>query len=341
MNMADTPRMREPDPDGVDGAGPTGGELREQVSAALLDRLELISTDTIAILPHRGAEALDSEQCRRLVALLAQLLIVAVRDGRIDFRGSMVGDLHRLVLERGLSTEWIFVLGYMTERAAFDQLAMSEVGATTEPWPVVVQLVRRASFDVLAAFAERVQLEPRVAPMVDRLTTLYTRSLFDAVLAKEAERAGRHGHSMSIILFDVDRLADVNRNYGYGVGDKLLERLGILIRKYFRLHDWVARYSEDAIVVLLTQGEGDQTADLAEQTRRTIEERLWFTDHRTDQRVPVTVSAAVVNLTVPVGGVIDANRLLADAESTLDRAKQRGRNRVERLDRSPGSENAS
>ena len=53
---------------------------------------------------------------------------------------------------------------------------------------------------------------------------------------------------------------------------------------------------------------------------------------RTDHAVPVTLSAAVINVKVAVGDVIDPERLLADAEAAVERAKQHGRNRVERVD---------
>ena len=72
------------------------------------------------------------------------------------------------------------------------------IGATSEPWPLVAQLVRRASFDVLAAYTERTQLEPAGSTVIDRLTTLYSRVTFDAVLGKEVDRAGRSGQPLSI-----------------------------------------------------------------------------------------------------------------------------------------------
>ncbi len=156
--------------------------------------------------------------------------------------------------------------------------------------------------------------------------------MFEAVLAKELERAGRSGNAISLILFDVDRLSDINQEFGYGVGDKILERLGILIRQYFRQHDWVARHSEDSIAVLLTRTDADSAAELADQVRASVAERLEFTDHRSDRPVRVTVSAAVINLNVAAGDVVDADRLLADAEAAMDRSKQHGRNRVERVD---------
>jgi diguanylate cyclase (GGDEF)-like protein len=237
------------------------------------------------------------------------------------------------MLERALSTERLFMFAYLIERTALDELALDDaIGATSEAWPLVAQFVRRASFDLLAASTEHARLEPSDRTVTDRLTTLHTRPLFDAVLAKEVERAVRYGHAISLILFDVDRLSAINQEHGYGVGDRILERLGILIRQFFRQHDWVARHSEDSIAVLLTGSDAAHASSLAERVRTTVEERLEFTDHHSDRTASVTISAAVVNVQPAVGNVVDPERLLADAEAAVGRAKQQGRNRVERVD---------
>ena len=308
-------------------------DLRQQISSLILDRAALLTWDTVAVFPFTGTEMLEPEYCNRVGYLLVQLMAMAVREGRVDSRSGFIADLNRVALERTLSAERLFSFVYLLERTIMDELALSDtIGATSEPWPVVAQIVRRASFDLVAAYTERLQQEPAEAAIIDRLTTLYTRVMLEAVLAKEVERAGRFGYPMSLILFDVDHLSTINKQHGYGVGDRILERLGILIRKYFRQHDWVARHSEDAIVVLLPLTDADNASELAERVRATVEERLGFTDHRNDQAVQVTVSAAVVNIEVSVGDVIDPERLMADAEAAVERAKQLGRNRVERLD---------
>jgi diguanylate cyclase (GGDEF)-like protein len=308
-------------------------DLRQRISAAMLERADAISGDAVAIFPYCGVETLDAAYCGRLGHFLTLLLAFAVRDGRVDPRGGLVADMHRIVLERVLPLERLFSFVYFTERTTLDELALNDsFGTTSEPWPVVGQIVRRASFDLLGAYTGRTQLEPSDAAILDKLTTLYTRPMLDAVLAKELERAGRFGDTVSLILFDVDRLSAVNREHGYGVGDRILERLGILIRQYFRQHDWVARHSEDSIAVLLTRTDAEHVTELAERVRATVEERLGFTDHRNDQAVSVTLSAAVINLRVAIGDVIDPERLLADAEHAVNRAKQQGRNRVERVD---------
>src|SRR5437667_252208 len=240
-----------------DANGNVQDDLRQQVSAIVLERVDVVTADTVAIFPYSGAETLDAEYCHKLGRLLAELLALVIRDGRIDPLGGFVQDLHRVVLERALSMERLFTFAYLTERTTLDELALSEtIGPTTEPWPLVAQLVRRASFDLLGAYAGRAQLEPGDAAIIDKLTTLHTRPMLDAVLAKEIERAGRFGSAFSLILFDVDRLSAINQ-HGYGVGDKVLERLGILIRQYFRHHDWVARYAEDSIAVLLNSTDAD------------------------------------------------------------------------------------
>jgi diguanylate cyclase (GGDEF)-like protein len=308
-------------------------DLRQQVAAIMHDRAPALVSDTVAIFPFIGNELLEPDYCKRLGDIAVQLLSLAIREGRVDPRSGGIAELNRVALERSVLAGRLFTLVYLLERSALDELAVSEaVGATSEPWPLVAQLVRRASFDVLAAYTERLQLDPKESIVVDKLTTLYARPMFDAALAKEIVGAGRYGYAISVILFDVDRLSQINQEHGYGVGDKILERLGILIRQYFRHQDWVARYSEDSIVVLLARTGGAPANELAERVRATVQDRLEFIDHRTDKPVRVTISAAVVTVPGKVGETVDTERLLADAEAALDRAKQQGRNRVERVD---------
>jgi diguanylate cyclase (GGDEF)-like protein len=316
-------------------------DLREQIAAAIQDRGSVLVWDTVAIFPYSGTELLDSDYCNRIGDVVVQMLLLAIRNGKIDPRGGIVADLHRIAQDRSLMAGRLFTFVYLFERSTLDELALNDtIGATSEAWPLVAQIVRRASFDLVAAYTERLQLEPSDAAVIDKLTTLHTRSLFDAALGKELERAGRFGHPLSLILFDVDHLSAINQEHGYGVGDRVLERVSILIRQYFRQHDWVARHSEDAIVVLLSRTDGEHAMDLAERVRATVEERLEFVDHRNNKPVRVTLSAAVVNVECSIGDIVDAERLLADAELAVERAKQQGRNRVVRVDNYSGKSQA-
>src|SRR5438552_734166 len=85
-----------------EASGDIQGDLRQQTSAVLLERVDAVTADTVAIFPYSGAETLDNEYCHRLGLLLTQLLAVAVRDGSLDARGGSVADLRHIVAERSL-----------------------------------------------------------------------------------------------------------------------------------------------------------------------------------------------------------------------------------------------
>ena len=65
-------------------------DLRQRISAVLLERVDTITADTVEIFPFSGAEPLDSAYCESVGQLLVQLLAFSVRDGRLDPRGAFV-----------------------------------------------------------------------------------------------------------------------------------------------------------------------------------------------------------------------------------------------------------
>jgi len=204
------------------------------------------------------------------------------------------------------------------------------LGATSEPWAVVAHAIRRATLEILGAHAEQIAGRDVPVAVRDALTTLIASPVFDLALEQEIQRAIRHQHSLAMLLFDIDDLSQINREYAWGVGDRLLERMGILARRFFRTHDWVARHGTDAIAVLLPEATLDQAATLAARFNETVQHRLILQDHNTDVTKIVTVSAAALG-TDFVQSEIDAAYVMAEAEAAVLRAKLDGRNRIERV----------
>ena len=307
-------------------------ELRQHIARILEHRAEALANDATAVSPFGAVEGGDDELLARLASLLLRLLISAARDGRIDARSADVSDLRRTVRDRRLPVPDLFNLVYLLERAALDELALDEsFGVTSEPWPSIAQIIRRASFAIVSAFADRLSQEAGEDALMDALTTLHTRPVLLAVLEKEIQRSERFGHPFALIVFDVDRLAEINEKHGYGLGDRVIERIGIVLRNYFREQDWVTRCAGDRFAVLLPETQQEHAAQLAERVRVTVEERLALRDHRTDEQVPVTVSVALVSLEA-VDASIRADAVMREAEQAVNRAKLGGRNRVERVD---------
>ena len=312
-------------------------DLRRHVAYQLEERQDVIVADSVATFPLSSeSRRLDANYCVRLGNLVTRLLVTAILDGRLDARGPGISELAALLADREVSPEQLFTFTHIVMSTAIDELSLDpRVGANTEPWPQACQIVRRAAFDVLGAWTTRMVYSPQGAAIEDPLTTLHTRPVLDAVLPKECARAERFEHWVSLILLDIDNLSAINKAHGYGVGDRILERAGILLRTYFRQHEWVARYDEDTIAVLLPETTPDDAITLAERTRSMIEERLTFRDYRTEQRAVVTVSVAVASARAIEGEPIDPARLSAEAVAALQRAKKGGRSRVERVELLP------
>ncbi|MEO8680007.1 MAG: diguanylate cyclase [Vicinamibacterales bacterium] len=320
-------------------AAQTGGDLdlRRHVAHHLVDRRDVIVADTVATFPlAAGSRRLDADYCMRLGNHVVRLMSEAILAEHLDPRSAEISDLMAIVLEREVTPDQLFGFVQIVMTTAIDELSLDgRVGANTEPWPQASQIVRRAAFDLLAAWTTRSVDMPQRTSIEDVLTTLHTRPVLDAVLPKECHRAERFEHWLSMMLVDVDNLSAINKAHGYGVGDRILERLGILLRTYFRQHDWVARFSEDCMAVLLPETTPADALVLAERTRTMVEDRLTFRDYRTDQRAIVTVSVAVVSARALEGEPIDGVTFQAAVEEALERAKAGGRNRVEHVKLQP------
>ena len=307
-------------------------ELRNQVAHALESRADTIVNDAVAVFPFAGMEGVSAEDSARLAGLILQLIAAAVRDEGLDSRSAIVADAREVAVAKNMSIRPMFGLVYVMERSALDELALDDsFGATSEPWPSIAQIVRRGSFEVLAALSERLAREPDTASLIDPLTTLHTRPVLLAALEKEIQRSERFGHPFALILLDVDHLSDINAKHGYGAGDRVLERIGILVRQYFRDQDWVVRSSGDTFAVLLPETLPEHAEQLADRVRKTVEQRLELHDYRSAEQVPVTVSVGLL-IAESVDQTIRADQLILEVKEAVNRAKQSGRNRVERVD---------
>jgi diguanylate cyclase (GGDEF)-like protein/excisionase family DNA binding protein len=305
-------------------------ELRQHIAERMRERRDVIVADTVATFPVTAdSRRLDANYCVRLGNVTTRLLADAIVDGRLDARGSGISELAGLVTDREVSPDQLFTFVHIVMNTTIDELSLDDrVGVNTEPWPQTAQIVRRAAFDLLGAWTTRLMYMPQHGAIEDSLTTLHTRPVLDAVLPKECCRAERFEHWLTLMLIDIDSLSAINKAHGYGVGDRILERMGILLRTYFRQHDWVTRYEEDAIAVLLPETNPEDAMTLAERTRTMIEERLTFRDYRTEQRAIVTVSIAVTSARALQGEPVDHQIFSRECEAALERAKVSGRNRV-------------
>lgn len=160
------------------------------------------------------------------------------------------------------------------------------------------------------------------AATTDDLTGLANRRSFQEVLEKEVARAGRYGHSLSLLMLDIDHFKEVNDSYGHTVGDEVLRRLGKVLRTDLRNIDLPARYGGEEFAVIMPHTPKPYAGSVAERLRMNVEESNLF---HTDRLRTVTVSIGVA--AYPVDAT-DVDSLIDAADNALYQAKREGRNRV-------------
>jgi diguanylate cyclase (GGDEF)-like protein len=151
----------------------------------------------------------------------------------------------------------------------------------------------------------------------DTLTGLANRRLFEEALEREVGRASREGSQLSLVVMDLDHFKSVNDTYGHQTGDEVLRQVGAALTATCRAMDLPARYGGEEFVVLLPDCPSHAALEVADRLRSAVSEHV--------TTLPVTLSAGVATLP---DNAVDADRLVAAADSALYDAKGAGRDRT-------------
>jgi diguanylate cyclase (GGDEF)-like protein len=177
-----------------------------------------------------------------------------------------------------------------------------------------------------AASVENVALHELVSEqaITDELTGLANNRAFRDVARKEAARAQRFGHELSLVILDIDDFKQVNDTYGHLQGDAVLRRVARVLDAESRGIDEPARYGGEEFVVALPETGLEGAVEVAERIRSRIEaQAIPIIGGDGDLRVTASLGAA----TMP-GAADDVQGLIAAADAALYEAKREGKNRV-------------
>ncbi len=163
--------------------------------------------------------------------------------------------------------------------------------------------------------------------ITDPLMGIYNRRYLERRLAEEVARAQRYGAPLSVFLLDIDQLKDINKSHGRRTGDQVLVHLGKLLLEYVRESDEVARYDQDAVLVMTPNTAIHDTHLLADRIRQRVEVHPLLLNARTDkeERIAIRISVGVATMQ---GSFDSLEKLLQRAEVALQQARQDGGNRV-------------
>ncbi|WP_051203073.1 GGDEF domain-containing protein [Desulfovibrio aminophilus] len=154
----------------------------------------------------------------------------------------------------------------------------------------------------------------------DPLTGLANRSRFFEEAAREIGRARRNGHSLAVLMVDIDYFKRINDTCGHDVGDAALRAFAGLCGGLLRGQDLAARLGGEEFGLLLPETDGEGGLVLAERLRAGVE------GMRLEGLAgPMTISVGVAEVLPGEEGVDAA---LSRADHALYEAKRAGRNRA-------------
>jgi diguanylate cyclase (GGDEF)-like protein len=145
---------------------------------------------------------------------------------------------------------------------------------------------------------------------------------FGEQMTRLLAEADRYGHSVSLVLIDIDHFKKVNDTWGHEAGDSVLRQVARTIQDGLRTVDICVRYGGEEIALLLAQTDSAHAVEVAERLRARVAAQPV---RHGPAEIPVTASFGVATYpeTVKV-----RDQLFPSADKALYIAKHAGRNCV-------------
>lgn len=175
---------------------------------------------------------------------------------------------------------------------------------------------------VFSDITQRKQAEERLHFLAnhDALTGLPNRTLFIEKLQAAVEQAAQYNRRVALMFVDLDRFKLVNDTLGHHAGDELLTRIASELRRVAPQLATVARLSGDEFTILLDNVVSvQQVASRAQSILDAVSAVAVVAGQE------VFISASVGIAMYPDDGAA-ADALLANADTAMYRAKERGKN---------------
>lgn len=154
----------------------------------------------------------------------------------------------------------------------------------------------------------------------DSMTGLYNHRCSYERIEEEIIKSNRYGMPLSLVLIDIDKFKTVNDKFGHPFGDTVIKSIAKLITKNIRATDFAGRYGGEEFILILYNSDLANAYITAERLRQEIENYDFGNNHQ------ITISGGVVQYYNET-----AVDLVGKADKLLYRAKQNGRNRIEKL----------
>ncbi len=156
----------------------------------------------------------------------------------------------------------------------------------------------------------------------DGLTGLGNRRHLDQRLPRLLQRAHEQGLPLAVALVDLDLFKQINDRFGHAIGDKVLVEMAHQLRENTRAGDVLARIGGEEFLIVFADMTGAQAYEVCERLRVRVAAHDW---ESIAPQLKVTLSIGLAH-----APPYDIVALFDEADRAMYRAKQGGRDRVER-----------
>ena len=98
----------------------------------------------------------------------------------------------------------------------------------------------------------------------DILTGLKTHRAFQEALSKEIKEAEQSDKPISVVIFDVNNISQINREFGHAKGDEIIKLVAEKIKQNIRSIDVAGRYGGDEIALILPDTDNSEATYITE-----------------------------------------------------------------------------
>jgi diguanylate cyclase (GGDEF)-like protein len=156
---------------------------------------------------------------------------------------------------------------------------------------------------------------------IDGLTQCFNRRYLDRRLGDEFD--SRNDRPLTVAFLDLDHFGQVNKQFGWPTGDKLLVEVCDTLRSHMRTTDWIGRYGGEEFCVVMPNTTQAEAKAILSRVRKAVE-MTEFTS-TTNEPVRMTLSIGAATAITADTSHVD---LLDRASVQALNAKRSGRNQL-------------
>ncbi|KNY29391.1 diguanylate cyclase [Pseudobacteroides cellulosolvens] len=129
----------------------------------------------------------------------------------------------------------------------------------------------------------------------------------------------------SIAVADVDNFENINKIYGYPIGDEVIKKLISVFRQNLSSIDLITRHGDELNILLVKKGSERSFMEMEEIRRYLSDNTFSLSDKNKTENVYITVSCGIASYPRDSKNPIELFRV---ADSAMFRAKKLGKNKV-------------